>query len=195
MRRHWTADLSGFLLRFPVGQGEGGSIPPQSTTLFLFQPFFIMSQDTLQITKTAARAAYEQADSTFKPTLETLFGKENLLPVTERIKSWQDVLNYHGETEREFNERCTGLEPDEIGYRMCKMWCAALNEDWVADYDDTDQPKYHVWMEKKSSGFRFDGSVSYRQRSTVGSRLVLKSSELAQHYGKYASDSINNFFL
>lgn len=155
-----------------------------------------MSNDTLQISRADARKAYEQADSKLKPTLETLFGKENILPITERIKSWPDVLAWHGETEADFGLRCKGLDSDEIGYRMCKMWCAALNEGWTPDYANTDEPKYHVWMEYKSgSGFRFFASGYYYVFSTVGSRLVLKSRELAEHYGKHAADSINKFFL
>ncbi|MEJ0030910.1 MAG: hypothetical protein WDO15_11295 [Bacteroidota bacterium] len=68
--------------------------------------------------------------------------------------------------------------------------------EWIADFDNRDQVKYEVWLEKRgSSGFRFDVYVSRGSDSYVGSRLALKSRELATYAGTQFTKIFEQFMI
>lgn len=114
--------------------------------------------------------------------------------ITDRIKTVEDVLNYHGITASQFEQQCQGLSHDEVNYRIIKLLAVALNEGWVPDWTNPNQYKYFPWFEMAgSSGFRFDDCVSWGSGSDVGSRLCFKSRELAEHAGKHFTDQYRKF--
>jgi hypothetical protein len=63
----------------------------------------------------------------------------------------------------------------------------ALNEGWYPDWKNTSKPKWYPYFEANASGFGF--SLTYYGRWTTaaaadcGSRLCLKSDELAEYAG------------
>lgn len=122
--------------------------------------------------------------------------KKASIKVTDRIRSFSDVLKEKGITEDDFNEACEGLTKDEIGYRKVKMLYEVLNEGWQPDWSNSNEAKYYPWMKfSAGSGFSSDGYVCDFAHSLVGSRLVLKSRELAEHAGQHFADIINQFWL
>lgn len=67
----------------------------------------------------------------------------------------------------------------------------AINEDWEADWNDSDQPKYYPWFDMETepnnpTGFRFCGSYSGFTGTAVpgGSRLCYKTRALSDYAGK-----------
>ncbi|HAT3998580.1 TPA: hypothetical protein I9Y90_000062 [Elizabethkingia anophelis] len=105
--------------------------------------------------------------------------------IKERIKTFNDVLQYHGIKSETFAMECVSLTDDEIAYKQIKLIASALNDGWVPDWNDRNQTKYYPWfrMGSSSGGFSYDGFVCDLSLSIVGSRLCYKSSELAKYAG------------
>ncbi|NHQ66959.1 hypothetical protein [Elizabethkingia miricola] len=105
--------------------------------------------------------------------------------IKERIKTFNDVLQYHGIKSETFAMECVSLTDDEIAYKQIKLIASALNEGWVPDWNDRNQTKYYPWfrMGSSSGGFSFHDYGFGHSASYVGSRLCYKSSELAKYAG------------
>jgi len=110
-----------------------------------------------------------------------------------KIKTFQDALDFNGETLEQFQKRTEHDSPDEIGYKKCKAIVLALNEGEAQDYSDAKVWKYFPWFRSVGSGVGFscvvfdcDLSASY-----VGARLLLKTSELATYAGKQFTQEYN----
>lgn len=106
--------------------------------------------------------------------------------ITDRIKTFDDACRELDITEKEFNEKFKKLELDKdtIAYEKLKIIIKALNEGWSPNWLDTSEKKWYPYF-NLSSGFVFSVTIcgySYAT-STVGSRLCLKSQELAQYAG------------
>ena len=57
--------------------------------------------------------------------------------------------------------------------------CQALNEGWVPDWDDENEPKYVPYFKNVSGfGLAYCDYVYWRTRANVGSRLCFKSIDL-----------------
>lgn len=133
-----------------------------------------------------------QIDSLDKST-----GEIKLIPVPksikERIKTFDDVLNYHG-----FHENSPFLStgtPDEIAYKKLKFIAEALNEGWEPDWDDSDQRKYYPWFKMASGGFSYRVYDGHWASSHVGSRLCFKSADLAKYAAETFTDIYKEFFI
>lgn len=109
------------------------------------------------------------------------------LTVFDRIKTLADVLADNGFTQESFDKHCEGLPEDEVGYRLAKLLSKSMNEDWIADWNNANQPKYQIWwdMRSGSSGFRFGGYGNRGSYSGVGSRLCLRSPQVCKHIGDH----------
>lgn len=78
----------------------------------------------------------------------------------------------------------------------------ALNEGWTPDWNDRSQWKYYAWFrvkasDQKPSGVGFSGSDydGTGTHASVGSRLCLKSPDLALHAGKYFEQLYIDYLL
>lgn len=120
---------------------------------------------------------------------------ESTKKVTDRIKTIEDVLEANEITKKEFDKSCKGLEEDEINYRLVKLICKALNEEWTPDWDNSSEHKYQPWFNMSSSGFRFDVYDSWYSGSRVGSRLCFRSVELAKYAGEQFTGVYEKFMI
>ena len=66
----------------------------------------------------------------------------------------------------------------------------ALNEGWKPDWDNYNEAKYYPWFEMSPSSFAFDVSTYDNEAALAGSgsRLKLKSRELAKYCGEQFKD-------
>ncbi|MEJ0030912.1 MAG: hypothetical protein WDO15_11305 [Bacteroidota bacterium] len=68
--------------------------------------------------------------------------------------------------------------------------------EWIADFDNRDQVKYEVWLEKRgSSGFRFFGYAHWLSDSSVGSRLCFVSNKVGRYVADQFIDLYNEYFI
>ena len=78
--------------------------------------------------------------------------------IKERIKTFEDVLNYHNITKESFDLECDALQPDEIAYKKIKLIAKSLNEGWTPDWTNDNQYKYYPWFKMGSPS---GGGFSY----------------------------------
>jgi hypothetical protein len=119
----------------------------------------------------------------------------NATPVTERIKTWADVLAANNLTQGAFDQQWHGRPDYDIATEQCRLIALALNEGTTMKTADTDQWKYFPWFEvvpdvTKAAGFGLsyggcDNSYTY---AYLGARLAFKTWELAEYAGKTFTD-------
>lgn len=119
--------------------------------------------------------------------------KDNLpsLDITDRVKSYEDacaVLGIEPITQTQYMIDGTFTpkqlsNPDRTYARHQQdVICEALNEDWEADWNNTDEPKWRSWARHSGSGFRFCDSDFSLLYSSVGSRLEFKTERLSKYF-------------
>lgn len=142
---------------------------------------------TLKIEEADAKKYYAEAPAGLKAIFESSFGKNTFFTkITDRIKTFDDVLEVLEIDPDDFEEQCENLEVDEVAYKKIKLIAKVLNEGWEPNWNDSNQAKYYPWPRvnansSKPSGFSFSDSdfICTYSPSYVGSRLCFKSSELA----------------
>jgi hypothetical protein len=106
-------------------------------------------------------------------TLAAVFAALNLNPDTKPdVSAWPE--RYHAHKTHEFN---------------VQMAIDAVNEGWVADWNNTDQKKHFLWLwiiEKKERvsgrGLSLYGVYYVYTYTYVGPRLVFESEAKARHF-------------
>ncbi len=120
------------------------------------------------------------------------------MTITEKIKNFDDVLNYHNIQKEDFEKKVEDLTADEKAYQQIKLIASALNEGWVPDWQNDDQWKYYPWFDMDDSSasgrFSFDLSADLGSGSLVGSRLCFKSRELCRHAAETFLEIYREFF-
>lgn len=116
--------------------------------------------------------------------------------IKERIKKVEDILFQHNLTMKDVDEMFNNV-PEHFKWQyIAELLCETLNEEWIADWDDDNQYKYFPWFYMGgSSGFRYNGYDVWLTGSYVGSRLCLKSSELATYAGKQFTELYKKFMI
>ncbi len=155
----------------------------------------------LKVTIENALIAHRGADEKGKKLLEDLLGKDNFVqkPIMERVKSFEDACDVLGIDSGDvlvYDEDTT--DTDEINtnaYLKLRTIIKALNEGWKADFNNPNQYKYYPWLKSTGSGLGLScGDCDYGYScSSVGSRLYLKSAELAKYVGTQFIDIYNQF--
>ncbi len=151
----------------------------------------------IKITESNVLNAYAGADELGKQLLHNLFGEEifSSRNITDRVKSFEDILQEAGLSKADFEKSCEGLTKDEIAYRQLKLIAKVYNGDWKADWSNSDQAKWYPWFKYNQTGFGFSRTLCgfWYSHTGVGSRLCFASSELAEDAGKKFIDIYNDF--
>lgn len=131
-----------------------------------------------------------------------------ILPVTERIKTFEDALRELGTPEEEiegFFDKYEGLGKDVIAYLKLRVIAEALNEGWKPQFTNEEYrwyPWFTFWTEEelkeKSERWKKDHALWLfggdsglaascglaAAYSSISARLAVKSEELAVYFGK-----------
>lgn len=142
----------------------------------------------LIINETNARKFYKNPTNAFKEELETTFGKEFFSEkITDRVKTIEDVCKELGvDISTAWNTQTE--EAHVVAYKQMVLIARALNEGWVANWDDSSEPKWYAWWYMDKPGFRLYGCLYDYSASTVGARLVFKSEALARYAAEQFKD-------
>ena len=137
-------------------------------------------------------------------TFDTTTGQIKFAPIPksifERIKTLQDAIDELGEQDEEVKFlrllEPIGKETHVYGRQEAVVIAKALQEDWVADFSDSDQRKYTPYYESSSAGgFVYHDYASWGTDTHVGSRLCFKSRELAEYAGKQFKDIYEEHYV
>lgn len=145
----------------------------------------------LEVQLKDAIKAHSKADAKGKELLEDLYGKETFnQKITDKIKTFDDVLDWHGIKNDTWQSVTKLLTADEVAYKQVKLIAECLNEGTVMNAHDRTQYKYYPWFEVSPSGvgFSYSGYGHWYANSGVGSRLCYKTKELALYAAKQFED-------
>ena len=113
------------------------------------------------------------------------------MSIIERIKTFEDAMEATGRKEvPDFSSFPEDMRKHfEALFKMVVI-AEALNEGWKPDWDNYNEYKYYPWFDMSPSSFAFLGShyVSEGAYAGSGSRLKLKSRELAEYCGGQFKD-------
>lgn len=115
--------------------------------------------------------------------------------VTDRIKTFEDVLEDQNITMDYFLSGCKGLTLDEIAYKKIKLIAKSLNEGWTPNWSDSNEYKYTPYFKMNGCAFSYSYYCLWYAIANVGSRLCLKSKELALELPKIFVVEFENYFL
>lgn len=113
------------------------------------------------------------------------------MSIIERIKTFEDAMEATGRKEvPDFSSFPEDMRKHfEALFKMVVI-AEALNEGWKPDWDNYNEYKYYTWFDMSPSYFAFVGSGygSGDACAGSGSRLKLKSRELAKYCGEQFKD-------
>lgn len=133
---------------------------------------------------------------TFNSKTNEVYFKPIPKDIKERIKTFGDVLEYHGIDSLEWTHSIIGLSSDEVAFRQIKLIAEALNEGWTPNWGDSNEYKYYPWFNmggSSGSGFSFGGYDYDLSLSAFGSRLCFKSRELTEYAGEQFTEIYKTF--
>ena len=145
---------------------------------------------TLQISEQQARKMYSTESKELKEILEASCGKEVLSgSIMGRVKTYEDACKELGrEPYDEKQLEKLGLTKNDIAYQKMVVIVEALNEGWKPDVCDIDVERWYTWFKANGSPSSFAFLVSDYDSGGAGagsgSRLALKSEQLANYCGK-----------
>ena len=147
---------------------------------------------TLQISEQKARKMYSTASKELKEILEASCSKEVLSgSIMDRVKTFEDACKELGRQPYNVDSLMKlGLTKNDIAYQKMVVIVEALNEGWKPDWDNYNEYKYYPWFDMSPSSFAFFVSVYASEAASAGSgsRLKLKSRELAKYCGEQFGD-------
>lgn len=155
----------------------------------------------LKVFEKDALKAYGKADESGKKLLKDLFGEKGeklfSLKITDRVKSFEDVCAVLGisTTLPTFPETFCGESKAMIAHYKLVMIARALNEGWKPNWGNSIEYKYYPWFEQKNGSLSFaEGDAYWKIYTHVGSRLCLKTKELAEYAGKQFESTYKEYF-
>lgn len=113
----------------------------------------------MEIKETNLQSAYNTADENGKQMLRALFpdvrflnnGNKQKLPITERIKTFNDACYELGDKHPYVQDYLNidngkvSISPDILTYLKLRIICAALNEGWEPKFTE-DEWRYYPWF-------------------------------------------------
>lgn len=113
----------------------------------------------MEIKETNLQSAYNTADDNGKQMLRALFpdvrflnnGNKQKLPITERIKTFNDACYELGDKHHYVQDYLNidngkvSISPDILAYLKLRIICAALNEGWEPKFTENEY-RYYPWF-------------------------------------------------
>ena len=152
----------------------------------------------LSLSDQVAKEAYKTAPDALKAILEENFGKPFFSEkITDRVKSFDDACQVLSIEPDLFEFVDTA--PHTAAYIKLTHIIEALNEGWIPNWKDTNQRKYYPWfyMDETSSSPSGFGRIDVSgvcTVSTVGSRFVFKTEELAKYAATQFKEIYKEFY-
>ena len=156
---------------------------------------------TLKVTEEMARNIYASASDEMRKILESSCDKKILTgDVMDRVKDYIDACRELGvEPYDEDKLMKLGLTKNDMAYLKLTVVVEALNEGWKPDVYDSDVQRWYPWFKPNGSPSSFAFRVSDYDLELAfagsGSRLALKSEELANYCGKQFLDLWKEFII
>lgn len=161
-----------------------------------------METEKVSVEKSLIINSYKKASGAYKRFLESIYGMELFMGnIIDRVKDYADACKekgLHPDEERPYKKPTTDKHKVLNAFSDLLIIAEALQGDWVADYDNTNQPKWFpIFKKVKGGGFAFSLSDSYYDLTLtyLGSRLCFPNEATSNYFGKQFIDTINIILL
>ncbi|WP_165025264.1 hypothetical protein [Dysgonomonas sp. ZJ279] len=151
---------------------------------------------TLQLATKEARELYKTGSKEIQTILESTLGKDFFSQsVCDRVNTMDDVFRETGRPHTPaFNDVPEDLRPYFKEVYDNVIIVEALNEGEKMDIYNSDKARYYPWFITNGSAaafaFRYSAYDFTAASAASGSRLSLKNSDLAKHYGVQFKDKV-----
>lgn len=179
-------------------------------------------EKTIEVKVEDIKRAFEEANDNVKNGILNSFPQfKEVLPVTDRVKTFRDACREVCIDPSMYFIRCENEPADVIAYMKLRVICKALNEGWEPQFTEGEErwnPVFLLWSKEELSlmsddqkakrhlidrylgdwaGFSYSVSenVIESYASNSASRLCLKSQQLADYCGKQFVNLWADFFL
>ena len=180
-------------------------------------------EKTIEVKVEDIKRAFDEANDNVKKSILTLFPQlKEALPVTDRVKTFEDACHESGIDPEQYMSKYEDEPADVIAYMKLRVICKALNEGWTPRFVKGEKryfPYFYLYTneeisrmseEEKSRVVYRSGSVAYAYGgvsyayassdsayvgANFGSRLAIKTEELAEYAGKQFIDLWTDFCL
>lgn len=124
--------------------------------------------------------------------------KTTKIKIQDRVKTFEEAHAIFQEkkfTDALFLKLQKRQIEDMTSMDMMLIICEVLREEWVPDYNNTNQLKWSCWSNKKSSGWVFGASDcdGTGTNTSVGPRFALPTEELAEYFHTQFNSIINDY--
>lgn len=145
----------------------------------------------LKLTLEKAQETYKNGTPDTKKLLIDLYGDKHFLTdIKDRLKDYESACEILGRTPLTI-EQFAFLGKDQARRQFARhkivTGIEAINEGWVADFEDEDQYKYYNWLYNRKKGFSFDCGRRFVS-CVAGSDLHIESREKAEIIQKLFKD-------
>lgn len=179
-------------------------------------------EKTIEVKVEDIKRAFEEASDSAKKSILTLFPQlKEALPVTDRVKTFEDACHESGIDPEQYMSLYEDEPVDVIAYMKLRVICKALNEGWEPQFTEGEErwnPVFLLWSKEELSlmsddqkakrhlidrylgdwaGFSYSVSENVIESyvSNCASRLCLKSQQLADYCSKQFVNLWADFFL
>lgn len=145
--------------------------------------FKIMDKKYLKLTLDKAQETYKNGNAEVKKLLTDLYGEEHFLSdIKDRVNSYESACKITGRDVLDIDDfEMYGDEAKRMFARYkITTGIKAINEGWKPDFDNTNQPKYYIWMYGKKNGFSSCVDFSHFVFTYVGSDLHIETNDKAK---------------
>lgn len=154
---------------------------------------------TLKLEDKEALELYKNCNSDMKTLLEKNWGKSFFnQKITDKIKSWEDVVNYLDLDENEIlpftNKKLTKQQKSINAFIKIQYISEVLNEDWIPNFNINNEYKYSPYFKRGALGSSWVyGYYFWGTLSDLGFGFYYKTSELAKFAGETFIDIYNDY--
>ena len=150
--------------------------------------------ETIKFTEKQVNEMIKACKDVQLPTVKEIFDIRNNW---EDIKTLEDATNKLGEKDEDVIqlrklESVDGLADYILNNQIAIVVAKALNDGWVANWDDHNEYKYYPWF-YLGKNFHYIDYFAWYSFSNASSRLSLKSSKLATYAGKQFKEVYEKF--
>jgi hypothetical protein len=155
---------------------------------------------TLNLEKPIALKLFKLGGQEIRDLLISKYGTELFCAkIIDRVTSFEDAYELADKKTREECEISSTDSLDVVAYKKLKLVIKVINEDWIADYTESSQPKYYPWFKvlPSGSGFAFSYANCAYDRSSayVGVRLCFETREKCEYVAEQFTQLYEEFLL
>lgn len=145
----------------------------------------------LEVVKKGFTAAISNNKTAVITILEEVFPDYVNNDPLRKIKTWRDVLNAAGKEELEILPFKNPINKAQISINAVakiQLISQVFNEDWIEDFNNSNQYKWFPWFQKAPGVWVFYRSYCYGSCSSLGFGFYFKSEEVSNYVGRQFID-------